>query len=84
VRTRLQDGTAACQGADLYDMNAPFVETLGQATHFKCGPEVYEGCISPWKEPSTSLYRERVEQGLPPFEVDGDWPWNEEFFPKLC
>ena len=29
-------------------------------------PEVYEGCISPWKEPSTSPYRERVEQGLPP------------------
>jgi hypothetical protein len=26
--------------------------------------------------------RERVEQGLPPFEVDGDWPWNEAFFPK--
>ena len=26
--------------------------------------------------------RGRVEQGLPPFEVDGDWPWNEAFFPK--
>jgi hypothetical protein len=38
--------------------------------------------ISPWKEPITSPYRERVEQGLPPFEVDGDWPWNEAFFPK--
>jgi len=25
---------------------------------------------------------ERVEQGLLPFEVDGDWPWNEAFFPK--
>ena len=24
----------------LYDMNAPFVETLQQATHFKRGPEV--------------------------------------------
>ncbi len=22
------------------------------------------------------------QQGLPPFEVDGDWPWNEAFFPK--
>ena len=66
----------------LYDMNAPFVETLQQATHFKRGPEVYEGAIYPWKEPIASPYRERVEQGLPPFEVDGDWPWNEAFFPK--
>lgn len=67
--------------ADLYDMNAPFVETLEQATHFKRGPEVYEGCISPWKEPITSPYRERVEQGLAPYEVNGDWPWHEAFFP---
>ena len=22
------------------------------------------------------------EQGLPSFEVDGAWPWNEAFFPK--
>ena len=35
-----------------------------------------------WKEPITSPYRERVEQGLPSFEVDGAWPWNEAFFPK--
>jgi hydroxymethylglutaryl-CoA lyase len=66
----------------LYDMNAPFVETLQQATHFKRGPEVYAGGIYPWKEPIASPYRERVEQGLPPVEVDGDWPWNEAFFPK--
>ena len=66
----------------LYDMNAPFVETLQQATHFKRGPEVYAGAIYPWKEPIASPYRERVEQGLPPFEVHGDWPWNEAFFPK--
>jgi len=66
----------------LYDMNAPFVETLQQATHFKRGPEVYAGGIYPWKEPIASPYRERVEQGPPPFEVDGDWPWNEVFFPK--
>jgi hydroxymethylglutaryl-CoA lyase len=43
---------------------------------------VYAGGIYPWKEPITSPYRERVEQGLPPFEVEGDWPWNEPFFPK--
>ena len=66
----------------LYDMNAPFVETLQQATHFKRGPKVYAGGIYPWKERITSPYRERVEQELPPFEVDGAWPWNEAFFPK--
>ena len=32
-------------------MNAPFVETLQQATHFKRGPEVYAGGINPWQEP---------------------------------
>ena len=63
-------------------MNAPFVEMLQQATHFKRGPEVYAVTIYPWKEPSASPYRTRVEQGLPPFEVDGDCPWNEAFFPK--
>lgn len=68
----------------LYDMNAPFVETLEQATHFKRGPEMYEGCIYPWQEPITSPYRDRVEQGLPAFEVDGNWPWTEDFFPKPC
>jgi hydroxymethylglutaryl-CoA lyase len=31
--------------ASFYDMNAPFVETLEQATHFKRGPEVYTGAI---------------------------------------
>jgi hypothetical protein len=36
----------------------------------------------PRKEPIASPYRDRVEQGLPPYEVDGDWPWNEPFFPK--
>jgi hypothetical protein len=40
------------------------------------------GLSTPWKKPIASPYRARVEQGLPPFEVDGDWPWNEAFFPK--
>ena len=74
------------EGMQIEDANIPIdakvVETLQQATHFKRGPEVYEGAIYPWKEPIASPYRERVEQGLPPFEVDGDWPWNEAFFPK--
>jgi hydroxymethylglutaryl-CoA lyase len=66
----------------MYDANAPFVETLEQARHFKLGPKMYEGCINPWSEPITSPYLERVQKGLPPFEVDGAWPWNEDFFPK--
>jgi hydroxymethylglutaryl-CoA lyase len=66
----------------MYDANAPFVETLEQAKHFKLGPKMYEGCINPWSEPITSPYLDRVQKGLSPFEVDGAWPWNEEFFPK--
>ena len=30
-----------------------------------------------------ALNEQGVEQGLPPFEVEGDWPWKEPFFPKL-
>ena len=66
----------------MYDPNAPFVETIEQAKHFKLGPKMYEGCINPWSEPIASPYRDRVEKGLPPFEVDGAWPWAEDFFPK--
>ncbi len=66
----------------LYDPNAPFVETVEQARHFKLGPKLYEGCINPWDTPISSPYRERVEKGLPPYEVDGDWPWTEDWFPK--
>ena len=66
----------------LYDINAPFVETLEQAKHFKVGSKAYEGGLSPYREPITSPYRERVEQGLPPFEdAGGDWPWKEDWFP---
>ena len=68
--------------SELFDINAPFVETLEQAKHFKKGPEVYEGSIYPWREPIASPYHDRVEEGLSPFEVDGDWPWGEDFFPK--
>jgi hydroxymethylglutaryl-CoA lyase len=66
----------------MYDPNAPFVETVEQAKHFKLGPKMYEGCINPWDVPISSPYRERVEKGLLPFEVDGSWPWEEDFFPK--
>lgn len=66
----------------LYDINAPFVETVEQAKHFKLGPKAYEGCISPWSEPIKSPYRERVDKGLPAFDLNGSWPWKEDFFPK--
>ena len=64
------------------DANAPFVETVEQAKHFKLGSDVYEGCIYPWNEPIASPYLDRVQQGLLPFEADGAWPWEEDFFPK--
>jgi hydroxymethylglutaryl-CoA lyase len=65
-----------------FDANAPFVETVEQAKHFKLGPDVYEGCIYPWNEPIASPYLDRVQQNLLPFEADGAWPWEEDFFPK--
>jgi len=36
----------------------------------------------PWQEPITRPSRDRVEQGLPAFELDGGWPWNEPFSPN--
>ena len=66
----------------LYDINAPFVETMDEAKHFKKGPEVYEGGIYPYREPITSPYRERVERGLPAFDsANGDFPWKQDWFP---
>ena len=34
----------------LYPANMPFVETLEEAAHFRKGPSVYDGQLSPWKE----------------------------------
>ena len=34
----------------LYPRDMPFVETLDEAAHFRNGPGVYEGQISPWRE----------------------------------
>ena len=67
----------------LFDANAPFVETLDQAKHFMFGPKLYEGGINPWSEPITSPYLERLGKDQPMFEVDGNWPWQEPFFPKV-
>ena len=66
----------------LYDINAPFVETTEQAKHFKKGPEVYEGGIYPYSEPITSPYRERVDAGGPAYDdANGDFPWKQDWCP---
>jgi len=66
----------------LYDINMPFVETLGQAKHFQKGPSVYEGQIYPYTEPIASPYRERIERGLPAFDpANGEFPWKQDWFP---
>lgn len=67
----------------LFAANAPFVETLEQAKHFMYGPELYEGGIIPWSEPITSPYLERLEKGEPVYELNGSWPWQEDFFPEV-
>lgn len=67
----------------LYDINAPVIETLEQAKHFKLGPKAYEGSIYPYKEPITSPYRQRVELGLPAYEHGTEgWPWQEGWIPR--
>jgi hydroxymethylglutaryl-CoA lyase len=67
---------------ELYDLDMPFVETPAQARHFKIGPDVYEGCLSPYTEPIASPYRDRVEKGLLPFDPPGgEFPWQQEWFP---
>ncbi|MBI4339042.1 MAG: citramalate synthase [Chloroflexi bacterium] len=68
--------------SELFGPNIPFVETLEQARHFRLGKSAYEGGIYPWREPITSPYRDRLEKGLPAYEIEGDWPWNQDFFPK--
>jgi hydroxymethylglutaryl-CoA lyase len=66
----------------LYDIDMPFVETLDQATHFKKGPQQYEGGIYPYQQPITSPYRERLERGEPAYDpANGDYPWKQEWFP---
>lgn len=37
-------------GDKLYPIDMPFVETLEEAAHFRKGPQVYEGQLSPWRE----------------------------------
>lgn len=45
------------EGERRYPMDLPFIETLEQAQHFRLGPEVHRGALSPWKTPITSEFR---------------------------
>ena len=66
----------------LYDIDAPFIETMEQVKHFKTGPKAYEGGIYPYSQPITSPYRDRVERGEPAFDpAGGEWPWKQPWFP---
>lgn len=38
------------RGRQLYPLDMPFIETLDEAAHFRKGPQVYEGRLSPWKD----------------------------------
>ncbi|QEE60431.1 citramalate synthase [Salinibacterium sp. dk2585] len=51
-------------GADVYAMDMPFVETFEQAQHFRLGPDVYAGAMSPWREPVRSPVRDDYEARL--------------------
>ena len=39
----------------LYPRDMPFVETLQEAAHFRKGPDVYAGQISPWRKDDALL-----------------------------
>ena len=68
--------------SQLYNIDMPFVETLEQAKHFKTGSGAYEGGIYPYREPITSEYRDRVDEGKPAYDpAGGDWPWKQDWFP---
>ena len=68
--------------SQLYDIDMPFVETIEQARHFKVGPSAYEGGMYPYREPVTSEYRDRVDQGKPAYDpAGGEWPWKQDWFP---
>ena len=57
------------RGDELYAMDMPFIETLEQAQHFRKGPSVYQGCLSPWKEPIKSAQRDYAEWSYARFKT---------------
>ncbi len=48
-------------GADVYAMDMPFIETFEQAQHFRLGASVYDGAMSPWREPVRSAARDEYD-----------------------
>jgi len=38
------------RGDQIYPARMPFVETLQEAAHFRMGPDVYAGQLTPWKD----------------------------------
>ena len=50
------------RGDRLYAMDMPFVETTAEAQHFRLGPSVYDGALSPWKQAIVSPARDALEQ----------------------
>lgn len=43
------------RGDQLFPANMPFIETLEEAAHFRKGPSVYAGQISPWRDDSALM-----------------------------
>ena len=54
---------------DLYPMDMPLVETIGQAQHFRLGPQAYAGAPAPWKAPIRSAARDGVEAAIMKLET---------------
>lgn len=52
------------RGSEVYAMNMPFIETFEEAQHFRLGATVYEGAMSPWREPVASPARDEYETRL--------------------
>jgi hydroxymethylglutaryl-CoA lyase len=48
------------QPRDLFPMDLPFIETEGQAQHFRLGPSAYVGARSPWTAPISSPARDKI------------------------
>ena len=55
LKGHVSKGGPRPRGDRLYPVNMPFVETLDEASHFRNGPSVYEGQISPWQEGSALI-----------------------------
>ncbi len=55
LKGHVSKGGPRPRGDQVYPLNMPFVETLEEASHFRNGPSVYAGQISPWQEGSALI-----------------------------